>query len=466
MVEKGDHAVPRSSSQRRGLRRAAALAIGVATGFLCAVWLLAGCERRDDRPNVVFVLVDDHRHDVLSLAGYPSVRTPEIDSLAAAGVRFRSACVTTSLCSPSRASYLTGCYAHRHGVVVNERHDPSEETPLFPALFQAAGYETAFIGKWHQARWASPRRGFDRWVAFNRQGLYTDNTLNVDGRWVLSHDYVTDDLTERALRFLGRKRSRPFFLMLAHKAVHAPFEPAPRHRDLYPGARAPELGADDLDAKADSGGRTDIGPDADAIVRAYLQTLAAVDESVGRLRAQLAKTGQLENTIFVYASDNGYHFGEHGLWDKRTAYEESIRVPLIISWPARWPRGVENDALALNIDLGPTLLEACGVEVPASMQGCSLLPVIAGEAGRDAVLYEYFRGDGPVPDILAVRTRRWKYIRYPRRPDLTDELYDLQTDPHELHNVIDEPHHASRRAELRARLEHLLRETDFRWPAD
>lgn len=427
------------------------------------------------RPNLVFVLCDDHRHDALGCAGHPWVRTPHLDRLADEGVHFTNAFVTTSLCSPSRASFLNGCYAHTHGVVRNELNDPPVDLATFPQLLQAAGYETAFIGKWHLARKSSPRPGFDHWVSFNGQGDYQRNTLNVDGEWVLSRKYITDELTERALAFLERERDRPFLLVLSHKALHTPVQPAARHAGLYRDVRvhSRDRREDALNDKPDWGGRQQRFANWQEYIRNYMRCLAAVDEGLGRILQALADRGVLEDTAVIYAGDNGYLQGEHGgLWDKRAAYEPSLRIPLLMRYPRLARAATRSAELVLNIDLAPTVLALAGVSIPATIQGRSWLGLLAGEAGRESFLYEYFQELGRVPTLLAVRTRRWKYITYPAtgpggesETRLTSELYDLQQDPWELTNLFGDARHAGTVARMRQELARLQAETAFRFPA-
>ncbi len=452
---------------RREFLRALGAAAATAGALGAAGSWLGGCGRTGARrPSFLFVLTDDHRHDALGCAGLPWLRTPNLDRLAGEGVRFTDAFTTTSLCSPSRAGFLTGCWAHRHGVVANEMNDPDPRLPQLPGLLQAAGWTTAFVGKWHMARWSSPRPGWDHWVAFNRQGDYERNTLNVDGRWELSRRYVTDDLTDRALAFLRDVGDRPFFLLLSHKAAHAPFVPPPRYADLYADAPVQELidRGRDLAGKPDWGGRGEAPADAADVVRRYLACLTAVDDGVGRLLAELERRGRLEDTVVVYAGDNGFLLGEHGgLWDKRAAYEPSIRIPLLVRAHGFLPPGRLQGGLALNVDLAPTLLAMAGLPPPASMQGRSWLDLVAGRPWRDAFLYEYFREEGNVPTTLAVREERWKLVTYPE-DDLPDELYDLAEDPGELRNLAADPARAEQVRRLRDRLALLERETDFRPP--
>jgi len=399
---------------------------------------------------MVVVLTDDHRHDMMGCSGHPWLDTPELDRLADDGVRFTDAFVTTSLCSPSRASFLTGAYAHRHGVTANAGVDLDPDTPTYPGLLRDAGYETAFIGKWHMARWSTPRAGFDHWVSFNGQGRYERNSLNVDGEWVQSDRYVTDELTERALEFVSKPREQPFLLVLSHKAVHAPCRPAPRHAYLYR----------DIEIEPPAGASPDEAVAHERYLRDYARTLASVDEGLGRLRSRLEDLGLDRDTAVVYAGDNGYFMGEHGgLWDKRAAYEESIRIPMLMSYPGVVPRGETCDAMVLNLDLAPTLLALAGVAPAPVMQGRSWLPQIDGAPGREEFLYEYFEELGEVPTSFAVRTRHWKLIVFAEESGREAELYDLRGDPRESTNLAADPDHAATLARLRAALTRLSGET-------
>jgi len=372
------------------------------------------------RPNVVFVLIDDMRWDVMSSAGHPFVKTPNLDRIAAQGVRFTNAFVTTSLCSPSRASFLTGTYAHTHGVRVNGRMELDPSMPTFPQLLRDAGYETAFVGKWHMIPDPNPRPGFDYWLSFPGQGVYRDPDLNENGRDIKRKGYITDLLTEYAVAYLARPRSKPFCLFLSHKAMHSEFIPADRHKRLYEDVDllAPPSQQDDLRGKprwqrevqlrgkrlkspAPPGGIPDAVQPKDwemAGRRARLRmnwhrTLAAVDEGMGRVLETLKKSGVADDTVIIFAGDNGFFLGEHGRDDKRYAYEESIRIPLVISGPGVKPRGKQASQLVLNIDLAPTILDLAGVKIPSSMQGRSLEPLLAGKKTRwrTSLAYKYFK---------------------------------------------------------------------------
>jgi N-acetylglucosamine-6-sulfatase len=424
--------------------------------------------------NVIFILVDDLRHDVFGFAGHPFLETPHLDALARGGVHFRNAFVTTSLCSPSRATILTGLYAHRHRVVDNNNPVPPGTT-FFPQYLQAAGYETAFIGKWHMGGDSdAPRPGFDRWVSFRGQGVYPPGraVLNVDGRHVPRKDYITDELTDYAIDWLkDRRGGRPFFLYLAHKAVHSEFLPAERHQGRYAGKpfvppatmnEAPELLAEKPRWVRDQRnsfhgvgfpyhGKLDIAE----YYRRYCETLLAVDDSVGRIVEHLRSRGLLDSTLILFMGDNGFAFGEHGLIDKRTSYEESIRVPLLMHCPdlVPGPKVVEN--VVANLDIAPTILEAAGLVPPEGLDGRSILGLAQGrtEGWRTSLLYEYYweRNFPHTPTQHALRTDRYKYIHYHGIWD-TDELYDLQADPLETRNLIRDPAHKETVARLNKEL--------------
>jgi len=298
---------------------------------------------------VVFVLVDDQRFDAAGALGHPFLETPAIDALARDGVVFENAFVTTSLCSPSRASILTGQYAHRHQVLDNST-PLYRSTPTFPRVMSDAGYETAFVGKWHMGGTDdSPRPGFDRWVSFPGQGAYFDQTFNVDGEHRPSEGHVTDRITDYAVDFVAGEHRRPFLLYVSHKAVHYPFEPAPRHRGSYAGERYPHP-ATMAETEENAAGKPqwvleqrrswhgvdgmyDGESEFDRFALDYAETLRGVDDGVGRLVEALRAAGELERTVLVFTSYNGFLFGEHGLIDKRTMHEPSIRVPLIVSAP-------------------------------------------------------------------------------------------------------------------------------------
>jgi arylsulfatase A-like enzyme len=417
------------------------------------------------RPNIVFILIDDLRWDEMD---YPFVQLPNLKRIARESARFRNAFVTTPLCSPSRASFLTGQYAHNHGITDNVDRSPrSHELVTFPRLLHAAGYETAFLGKWHMGVDDTPRPGFDHWVSVKGQGSYINPEFNVNGERATISGYFTDILNRFAVDFVKQKHTQPFLLYIAHKGVHpdvhqyadgsvsdpsaSKFIPADRHKHLYENApipRRPNYGRPPEDKPALRRQISDLPPlgphtaTDDETIRNRLRMLAAVDDGVGDLLKVLAEQGQLENTLIVFTSDEGYFYGEHGLSvERRLAYEESVRIPLYIRWPKRIKPGSAVDRTALNIDLAPTLLEAAGVPAPKDVDGRSLLPLLRGQKirWRDSFLIEYF-SDKVFPRVKqmgyqAVRTQRWTYIHYVELEGM-DELYDLRADPYQMKNLI------------------------------
>ncbi len=416
----------------------------------------------------------------------PFLRLANLEALAGRGVQFDRAFVTTSLCSPSRATMLSGLYAHSHHVLGNESTDLPDDVDTYPRILQRAGYETAFVGKWHMdARNDMPRPGFDHWVSFRGQGVYDDPVLNVDGRTVTRRGYITDLLTGYAVDWLGQRGTKPFLLILSHKAAHQPYEPAPRHASALADAALPEPASfGDTFAEKPAWQRRYVacGGMAAAFARCpdplpaalppwpwspreawrldYLRTLLGLDESVGTVVSTLESRGLARDTYVVFVSDNGLFLGEHRLADKRLAYEESMRVPFVIAGAGLTPRRV--GAMALNLDLAPTLLDLAGLPVPAQMQGRSLAKVLRGEpaAPREDFLYEYAQEPmyPVVPSLFAIRTANLKYVTSPDDPE-EEELYDLLADPGEMADLADRPEWAEVKAALRQRLQRLLVET-------
>jgi N-acetylglucosamine-6-sulfatase len=434
--------------------------------------------------NVIFILVDDMRHDVMSFAGHPFVKTPHIDRLAAEGAHFPNAFVTTSLCSPSRASILTGQYMHKHRVVDNNNPVPPG-TRFFPQYLQQAGYATAFIGKWHMGHESDdPQPGFDRWVSFPGQGHYyapgPNWRLNVDGRHVPQRGYITDELTDYALDWLRQQsQERPFFLYLSHKAVHAEFHPAERHRSLYSDSEIVEPPTQANTPENYRGKPMWVKNqrnswhgvefpyhstlDIKEYYREYCRTLAAVDDSVGRVMDFLNERGLADDTIVIFMGDNGFMFGEHGLIDKRCAYEESIRVPLVVRGAGVFQADTTIDSAVANIDVAPTILELAGLEAPRQMDGRSFVGLATGETPADSwrkhLLYEYhWEWAFPhTPTMFALRGDRFKFIQHHGVWDI-DELYDLQSDPQETRNLFFDRQHAEVVKQMRDALDAELRE--------
>jgi N-acetylglucosamine-6-sulfatase len=471
-------------------RRVVALWL-IACGLVACRGFRADAAESAPRPNMLVIVVDDLRWDEIGCAGHPFVRTPHVDRVAREGVRFLNAFATTPLCSPVRASLLTGLYAHAHGILDNtDRSAQSHRLLTFPRLLHRGGYETAFIGKWHMGNDPTPRPGFDYWVSIRGQGETLNPEIYEDGKLGRVQGYITDIFTDRALRFFRRDRSKPFLLYLSHKAIHpnltqhddgsisdpsaSVFIPAERHRDLYadePVPRRPNV-HDDLEGKPALQRKIDdlppLGPEtgtSDKTVRDRLRMLAAVDEGLGRLLAALEESGRLDDTIVVFTSDHGYFNGEHGLSvERRLAYEEAIRIPLVVRYPRLIDAGTTRDELVLSIDLAPTLLDLAGVHPLDRMHGRSLAPLLRGEAPdwRTSFLVEYYT-DTVFPRVRnmgykAARTERYKYIHYLDLKGM-DELYDLESDPYEMQNLISEPSAAPVLRQMKDELLRLLKGT-------
>ena len=443
------------TSRRDFLRRGAAAAAGSALLMTAHPTSAQPGPATGARRNVIFILIDDQRYDAMGFMGHPFLETPHLDAMAGNGVVFENAFVTNSLCSPSRASILTGTYAHRHGVLDNNTPLPQDLT-TFPQLLQKNGYKTAFIGKWHMGGSSdAPQPGFDHWVSFRGQGVYNNPQLNVNGQSIKREGYITDLLTDYAEQFLRGPHEKPFFLYLSHKAVHAEFAAAERHRGCYANAKypRPRSMADTEEnyrgkpawvrAQRNSwhgvDGMYNGTTDYDTFVRDYAETMRAVDDSVGRVMETLRGLGMLESTLILYTSDNGFQFGEHGLIDKRTMYEPSIRVPLIAHCPELSPQPQRRKEMIANLDFAPTILDTAGTSVPDFVQGQSFLKLLRNEPiqWRDAFLYEYFweRSFPQTPTVLGVRTERHKFMKYHGIWDRY-EIYDVQADPDEMNNLL------------------------------
>jgi N-acetylglucosamine-6-sulfatase len=449
--------------------------------------VVAASAQGQQRRNVIFILSDDHRHDFMSFVkgAPPFLKTPNLDRMAARGAHVPNAFVTTALCSPSRASILTGRYAHRHGVVDNTSPIP-KGTRFFPELLQAAGYRTAYVGKWHMGEDAEsdmPRPGFDHWASFRGQGVYADPLLNINGTRRQVKGYTTDVLTDNALEWLRQTRrsdpDKPFFLYLAHKAVHAEFTPAPRHAGRYANEKVP-YPPSMANTEANYRGKPRWvreqragwhGVDYayhgamnfDEFYRKYTETLLALDESIGRILDFVDQSGLASSTLVVYTSDNGFVLGEHGLIDKRHAYEESMRVPMVAYAPGMIRAGDTISHMVRNIDIAPTILALAGVEQTWDMDGASVLRALQGgtPAAAGEMLYEYYweYAFPHTPTTFALRGDRYKFIFYHGIWD-TNELYDLQTDPREQFNLIHMPAMQDTVRAMRRRLFDKLEATD------
>lgn len=461
----------------RGFYRLIAAGLAVLSAPLLA---MSAQQAAPKRPNIIFILTDDQRYDAIGFLD-PTLQTPNMDRLAKQGVHFPNAFVTTALCSPSRASIMTGRYMRNHGIADNNiKFRPG--TRFFSQDLQAAGYATAFLGKWHMGgHSAAPQPGFDHWISFAGQGNYLPDDgkggprhkLNIDGKTVEQRGYITDELNQFAVDWIRKQGTeKPFFLYLSHKAVHSDFIPADRHKDRYIGkpirmptnmANTPENNAGKplwVINQRNSWHGVDFPYhstlDVTEYKRRYYQTLGAVDDGIGAIFAELEKKGMLENTIVILMGDNGFMFGEHGLIDKRNAYEESMRVPFVAYVPGVKGGRVVNEMIA-NIDIAPTFLELAGASTSAPFDGRSFAAFLQGsrpaEAWRDEFLYEYYwEYNYPhTPTTFALRTDRYKLIQYHGVWD-REELYDLKADPKEMRNLAEDPSHDKVITDLRQRL--------------
>ncbi len=457
------------------------------------------------KKNIVFILSDDHRYDFMGFTGkVPWLKTPAMDKLAAEGAYFPNAYVTTSLCSPSRASILTGLYSHSHTVVDNQAPDPGNLI-FFPQYLQQNGYETGYFGKWHMGDHSdNPKPGFDHWVSFKGQGVYYNPTLNINGERITYEDstYTTDLLTELAVDWVNEQSDeKPFFLYLSHKAVHADFKPAQRHFGEYedeeliypPSYNTPNYDIPALPTSQYTGtpleaeeyygdnrmpdwvknqreswhgvdymyhGRMDF----EEFFKRYTETLLAVDESIASVMEALEQKGILDETLIIYMGDNGFSFGEHGLIDKRHFYEESAKVPFLVRYPEVLEGGQVITEMVQNIDVAPTFMEIAGIKKPDYMHGASIMPILAGNTPddwRNRIFYEYYwEYDFPhTPTMHGVRTEKYKYIRYHGVWD-TNEFYDLENDPDEMYNLINSPDQQEIIEELAGEIYTWLEETD------
>ena len=458
------------------------------------------------RPNILFVMTDDQQHAQMSCAGHPLLETPYMDRLAAEGVRFANAYCTNSLCAPSRASVLTGCYSHVHGIRGNsEKADAVEEIdptlPTFPELLREAGYRTGIAGKWHLRQ---EPKGFDEWKILPGQGVYFDPDFIVGSETEKHSGYVTDITTDFALDFLRRGQDGPFCLVYQHKAPHRPFTPAPRHANLFSGIAwpHPETYDDDYATRRVAGEAEDmrfevsLAGDYDDLpanlspaakrewifqrfVKDHHRAVYGVDENLGIVLDYLDASGLAEDTLVIYTADNGYFLGEHGWYDKRFMYEPSLRIPLLARYPRLGRAGVVADRPALNIDIAPTILDFAGVPPPERMQGTSLRPLMEGDPPDDwrtSALYSYYENSWAFREMAreqmtdpsfrfwtphrvgpnrGVRTDRYKLIEYYGEEGGYWELFDLREDPHELRNLYGEPGMAGLETELKAELRRL-----------
>lgn len=440
-------------------------------------------------PNILVVLCDDLRPDALGCYGSRHVKTPHIDRLAREGVLFDNAFCTTSLCSPSRASILSGLYAHAHGVTDNFTDYP-DALPSFPRQLQTGGYATAYIGKWHMGEDNDkPRPGFDWFVTHKGQGKYFDTAFNQNGQGAkVIKGYYTTVVTDLALDWLGRQSpDQPWCLMLGHKAPHSFYTPEPAYAHTFDQVDIPyPESAFELEGKPDwirqrlytwhgiygplfdwrkkfPDDRPEAVQDFARMVRGYWGTVLSVDDSMGRLMDWLRRTGQLAHTVVLFMGDNGLLEGEHGMVDKRTAHEPSIRIPMLMRYPKTFPavKSQRSKALVATVDVAPTLLELAGATPLRDIHGASWNAVVQGKAESNPrqgffYYYNYEKQFPYTPNVRAVRTQDWKYIRYPHGDGSPDrhpaELYHLKTDPGERTNLGQDPRHADQVARLEVAL--------------
>ena len=417
--------------------------------------------------NVILILSDDHRFDFLGFhENSPNfLETPNFDRMSNEGAHMKNAFVTTSLCSPSRATILTGQYMHQHKVVDNQRAVP-DGTRFFPEYLQEVGILTAYIGKWHMGHDNdNPRKGFDHWASFKGQGVYFNPEFNINGNKKKFDGYNADITTDLALNFLKKNGRKRFYLQVGYKAVHYPFEPAKRHLGRYDKFKVPfpqTMSLTERNYETQPNwirerrygihgiGHMETGPlDNDpvpsfpALYRRFAETVHGLDENVGRILNYLDESGLAKDTLVLYLGDNGFALGEHGFYDKRDAFEESIRIPMLAYAPGRIKPGTKVDEMVLNLDIAQTILASMKIRKTKNtpeMSGRSFLPLILGKEPsnwRKHLLYEYhWEWNFPAtPTTLAIRTNRYKYIYYHGIWD-KNGLYDLQTDPHERHNLI------------------------------
>lgn len=454
-----------------------------------------GADAASGRPNFVFVFTDDQRYDALGVvqreqgdrARFPWFQTPNLDRLAAEGARFRNAFVVNSLCAPSRACMLTGRYSHHNGIADNQTPFPTDSV-TYASLLRDAGYTTGYVGKWHMDGQKGKRPGFDESVSFIGQGRYVDCPFEINGVPTPTQGWVDDRSTDFAIDFLKKHQAKPFALVVGFKATHGPFDPPDCARDRFAGETL---------KPADNQGvapiyREAVAKASEAVAKkkkkaavkkatarpggnlGYFRCVSAADDNLGRLMTTLDELGLAENTVLVFSSDNGYYLGEHGLGDKRSAYDESLRVPLLVRYPKLVKKGKLVDEMVLNIDVAATFLDLAGLPVPQTMQGRSWRPLLVANetekakpvVWRTAWFYEYFqeRAFPGTPTILAVRTEDAKLITYPGHPNWT-ELFDLKADPYEKVNLASDPASKDLRLKMEAEFQRQREAVGYTYPS-
>jgi len=462
------------SFTRTPLRRAAAW-------LLAALACAAPLHAAQRKPNFLFIYTDDQRWDAMGVvqreqgehARFPWFKSPNMDRLAAQGVRFRNAFATCSLCAPSRAAFLTGRYNHLNGITNNHTEFPVDSV-THATLLRAAGYTTAYIGKWHMGEQRGQRPGFDYSASFIGHGRYIDCPVEINGVSTPTQGWIDDVSTDFAIGWMKQNRERPFALVVGFKSPHSPRggnNLPERLRNLYAGETSrptPNFGVPAIFHPPDPAtGKQPQGLADNAIHLDYLRHVTGADENLGRLLDSLDELGLTEDTVVVYTSDNGYYLGEHCLGDKRSVYEESLRIPMLVRYPRHFGKGKVVDEMVLNIDLAPTFLELAGVAVPRAMQGVSWQALAAGQQPanwRQSFLAEYFYedGGGDTPTLVGVRTATAKFVRYPGHPEWT-EAFDLTVDPYELKNLAAD---SAATAKLSAELDTQVKAVNYAVPPD
>lgn len=432
------------------------------------------------KPNFLFVYTDDQRWDAMGVVQremgergrYPWLQTPNMDRLAAEGTRFRNAFVTMSLCSPSRAAFLTGRYNHLNGVANNTTHFP-ENSVTYATLLRASGYKTGFIGKWHMGAQSGQRPGFDYSASFVGQGKYFDCPFEINGVSTPTQGWVDDVSTDYAIAFIKRHRDGLFLLAVGFKTCHSHFEPPERAKGRFADAKARPVPSLDIpaiyrtEAKNGRHSPTDASGEPGETNLNYFRCVSAADEDLGRLLKTLDELGLTDDTVVIFSSDNGYYQGEHELRDKRSVYDESLRIPMLIRYPKQFSKGQALDAIALNIDVAPTILDLAGIPIPGEMQGRSWRPLLTSESTdwRKSFLAEYFLENRlpTTPTIVAVRTENAKLVKYPGHDEWT-ELFDLSADPYETKNLIANPEYKDLLARMTAEFDRQTKAEDYRVP--
>ena len=429
----------------------------------------------EQKPNVVLIIADDHRADWMGHKGNPFMKTPNLDRMAAEGISFKNAFACSGVCSPSRASILTGRYAHRASApeIIWQNNSFLRTQHTFAEPLKAAGYRTAYIGKLHLGEDEKPKPGFDEWIGFPFVGKFHDQPLWINGKKTESKGFTDDRLAELAAQRIrdwsGGKQ--PFCVVVGLKSPHIPFDYPQRMKNRLvdtvfekpetwelrkPGLKGNCLPADKFQPAIPSFGSFE------EWVRSYSRTALTIDESVGTIFQTLEKTGELDNTLLIYTSDQGYSLGEFGLCEKHYAYEQVMRIPMIVRYPALIPAESKREQMVLTLDIAPTILDAAGALPLAGMDGRSWAPLFAdaNATWRDEFLFDFWNAwSTALPPMQAVRTDRYKLIDYQAKPG--KELYDLERDPLEQRDLYDHPEYATVQLEMEARLDKLKQETGF-----